>query len=173
MPDIIRCITIRQPWAHLIVTGHKDVENRTWSTKHRGELAIHAGLSWDEAGEEFARARGIDVGPRHRLRVGAVIGVVDLVDVAPSASPWALPNHEHWKLERPRLLDAFGAVGRQGLWSVTIPDGCRLPRMRCPTCGVEGDNTAPRNMRNETALCPVCAMNGIRSACERVAEAHR
>ena len=33
-------IVIRQPWAWLIVNGHKHIENRTWPTRHRGTLLI-------------------------------------------------------------------------------------------------------------------------------------
>lgn len=40
-------LSIRQPWAWLIVNGHKDVENRDWSTKYRGEFLIHTGLQLD------------------------------------------------------------------------------------------------------------------------------
>lgn len=36
-------LSIRQPWAWLIVNGFKDVENRTWPTKFRGPVWIHAG----------------------------------------------------------------------------------------------------------------------------------
>ena len=37
----MKAISIRQPWAWLIVHGYQDVENRTWSTKHRGPILIH------------------------------------------------------------------------------------------------------------------------------------
>lgn len=43
-------LSIRQPWAYLIVNGHKAIENRTWDTKHRGEILIHAGLKFDWTG---------------------------------------------------------------------------------------------------------------------------
>lgn len=39
----MKAITIIQPWATLIATGEKKFETRSWSTKHRGEIAIHAG----------------------------------------------------------------------------------------------------------------------------------
>jgi len=38
----MKIISIRQPWAALIVSGIKDVENRTWPTRYRGQLLIHA-----------------------------------------------------------------------------------------------------------------------------------
>jgi hypothetical protein len=38
----VKALCVRQPWADLIVAGVKDVENRTWSTRHRGPLVIVA-----------------------------------------------------------------------------------------------------------------------------------
>jgi hypothetical protein len=35
-------LSIKNPWAYLIVSGMKDVENRTWRTPYRGTLIIHA-----------------------------------------------------------------------------------------------------------------------------------
>jgi len=37
-------LSIRQPWAWLIVHGYKTIENRTWQTAYRGPILIHAGL---------------------------------------------------------------------------------------------------------------------------------
>jgi ASCH domain len=45
--DEARLLTIRQPWAWAIIYGGKDVENRSWLTKHRGPLLIHAGSAFD------------------------------------------------------------------------------------------------------------------------------
>jgi len=43
----MKCITIKQPWASLICEGIKNVENRTWKTKVRGRVLIHASSqSW-------------------------------------------------------------------------------------------------------------------------------
>lgn len=39
---MMKCISIRQPWPWLITMGYKPVENRTWETRHRGPVAIHA-----------------------------------------------------------------------------------------------------------------------------------
>ena len=43
----MKAISIRQPWAWLIVNGYKDVENRTWYTSHRGPLLICASKALD------------------------------------------------------------------------------------------------------------------------------
>ena len=43
-------LSIRQPWAWLIVNGYKDIENRDWYTNRRGKVLIHAskGMTKDE-----------------------------------------------------------------------------------------------------------------------------
>jgi hypothetical protein len=41
----LKAISIRQPWAWLIVNGYKDIENRIWAAKLRGPVLIHAGQS--------------------------------------------------------------------------------------------------------------------------------
>jgi len=39
----MKVITIKQPFATLIAEGIKEYEFRTWRTKYRGEILIHAG----------------------------------------------------------------------------------------------------------------------------------
>ena len=38
----MKVLSILQPWASLVVHGHKRIETRSWNTKYRGELLIHA-----------------------------------------------------------------------------------------------------------------------------------
>lgn len=50
----MKVITIKEPWATLIREGYKEYEFRTWKTKYRGEILIHAGKGVDkEAMERF------------------------------------------------------------------------------------------------------------------------
>jgi hypothetical protein len=44
----MKIFSVRQPWAALIVSRHKDIENRTWSTRYSGPVLIHASqaASW-------------------------------------------------------------------------------------------------------------------------------
>ena len=44
----MKVLTIKQPWATLIAEGYKEYEFRTWNTKYRGEILIHAGLGIDK-----------------------------------------------------------------------------------------------------------------------------
>ena len=39
----MKVLTIKQPWASLIVNGYKEYEFRTWKTNYRGEFLVHAG----------------------------------------------------------------------------------------------------------------------------------
>ena len=39
----MKAITIKQPWASLIASGKKRNETRSWNTKYRGPVLIHAG----------------------------------------------------------------------------------------------------------------------------------
>ena len=44
----MKVITIKQPFASLIANGIKEYEFRTWKTKYRGEILIHAGKGIDK-----------------------------------------------------------------------------------------------------------------------------
>ena len=41
----MKVLTIKEPWASLIVQGFKKYEFRSWRTNYRGKILIHAGLS--------------------------------------------------------------------------------------------------------------------------------
>ena len=86
-------ISVRQPWAWLIIHGGKNIENRDWPTKVRGRVLIHAakGMTPDEYAEAwaFARRLGATVPMSTMLHRGGIIGSVEIVDcVDHSASPW-------------------------------------------------------------------------------------
>lgn len=81
----MRILTVRQPWAHAIIHGHKDVENRQTNVAgaYRGPVAIHAALQRDDRGwVQFGGYALTNTMNRGRPdAVGAIIGVVELVDV--------------------------------------------------------------------------------------------
>jgi hypothetical protein len=56
----MRALTIRQPWATLIAEGVKTIETRSWSTKHRGPIAIHAGKHPQDYSDFMLSVRTID-----------------------------------------------------------------------------------------------------------------
>lgn len=66
----LKCLTICQPYASMIASGEKRIENRTWGTSHRGILAIHAGKSLRYYGGET---------PEPGTPFGAIIAVAKLL----------------------------------------------------------------------------------------------
>lgn len=87
MTDTIKAISLWQPWASLWVSKNKRHETRHWQTRHRGKLLVHAskrrvddlddelcGVLVDEYGKNWLGA----------LRFGAIVGMVDLLDVIPT-----------------------------------------------------------------------------------------
>ena len=80
---MVKVISVRQPWAWLLVAGHKDIENRTWRTSYRGSLLIHASLATEPDDfpmqREWIETCGIVI-PEDLPR-GAIGGSVNLVDV--------------------------------------------------------------------------------------------
>jgi hypothetical protein len=111
-------ITIRQPWAWLIVNGHKDIENRSWGPgRALGQrIAIHAAARVDSRGYERARALGINVPDEHEIQRSAVIGVVDVTDVVTSSDSSWFVGPKGWVLRNPEQCEPIPAKGRLGLW---------------------------------------------------------
>ena len=79
----MKILSVRQPWAWLIVAGYKPVENRTWRTSYRGPLLIHASQAMEP--EDFPMQRewietcGLVI-PEDLPR-GAIVGAATLTDV--------------------------------------------------------------------------------------------
>ena len=48
----MKALTIKEPWATLIIEGYKEYEFRSWKTNYRGKVLIHAGKSIDKKGKE-------------------------------------------------------------------------------------------------------------------------
>lgn len=143
----IKGLSIIQPFAHLIATGEKRIENRTWHTNYRGLLAIHASKGrkyGDEPVDVLAMAYGVK--PSH-LSFGAIVAVAELVDcvklgyqppsrgnihpakwITPSWAkvkyPW-FDSHDHregpvcWVLQNVlKLSEPIPMSGAQNLWAV-------------------------------------------------------
>lgn len=143
-------LSVRLPWARLLVRrtssplGTKNIENRTWPTKYRGPIGIHASNALDRSQYEGANWGDVDVAmlaEDERLR-GLVLGLVNIVgchrelsaDCARAGcheNPWAQWSNPldpanrkpvyHWETANPReLVTPFKARGALQLWE---PDG--------------------------------------------------
>jgi hypothetical protein len=57
----MKAISIKQPFAWLLVNGFKDLENRNWKTNFRGEILIHASKDIDVGDYAFVKANYQDI----------------------------------------------------------------------------------------------------------------
>lgn len=127
-----RALSIRNPWAALIMSGNKLVENRTWETRWRGTFAVHAGKKTDVRGLVAASDLGISF---DLPMPTGYLGLVDLVDVHLAETlccgPWAEPDVYHWHLQNPRPF-AAPIPGRGWLGLYTCPPDIRDAILREP-----------------------------------------
>ncbi|HGW4085453.1 TPA: ASCH domain-containing protein [Klebsiella michiganensis] len=93
----MKALSIRQPWAWLIANGYKDIENRNWDTKYRGQVLIHAasGLTKHEynLALEFCRTihpdLPVNIPLYESIEKGGIVGYAYITGtVRESASPW-------------------------------------------------------------------------------------
>jgi hypothetical protein len=141
----LKAITIHQPWATLIAIGEKENETRSWATKYRGPLAIHAGKKLDKDACSWYPI--IEVLELHdytvdNLPTGAIVayanltGCHEVVGLKGSRSAY-LNNHEvvegkefafgwydlnryAWKMTEVQKIDPIPAKGQQGLWNYEL-----------------------------------------------------
>lgn len=140
-----KVLSVKQPWASLIFHG-KNIENRTWATKYRGELLIHASAKSAGIPSELLTNDQFDSLRFHtksdlsltelmagRYITSAIIGKVDLVDcVVNHPSVWAEKGFAYasmdgtqyqeiynWVLENPVLFDEpiLNIKGKLNLWN--------------------------------------------------------
>lgn len=71
----MKCLSIKQPFAELVVQGRRTIEIRTWNTKFRGEFLVHASQKIDK---EICKLHKIEPS---KLIYGAIIGKAFLYDV--------------------------------------------------------------------------------------------
>lgn len=89
----MKALTIMQPRASLLACGAKQYETRSWATKYRGEIAIHAAakdphgalikLPWNiqkAMYESLYKAFDIESGAIAKMPTGAIIAMAELVN---------------------------------------------------------------------------------------------
>jgi hypothetical protein len=87
----ITALSIRQPWAWLIIHAGKDIENRRWATRFRGPVLIHASKAWgkEEKSDRLGVMQRFGIQIPESLELGGIVGQVELVDcVDYSQSRW-------------------------------------------------------------------------------------
>lgn len=124
---LLQCLSVRQPWASLIIAGVKTVENRPYPTPIRGTIAIHASGEESEftykLAQDYIRERGIQVElpAIDDLPTNAVIGLVDIVDCVKDSSDRWFTGPFGYTLSRPRRGPIKPMMAEPGFSHVSYP----------------------------------------------------
>ena len=134
----MKTLSIRQPWASLIIKGFKDVENRSWRTSIRGEIAVHASASkteddWDDAIITASMIQTITfseakewliktIGDSDKLPRGVILGTVEIADCKRErTSLWHFEENWGFYLQNPKeLKKPIPAKGKLGFWDFDL-----------------------------------------------------
>jgi hypothetical protein len=118
-------LSVRQPWAELLISGRKSMEIRTWAPDYRGRLWLHAGSKMDP---RLERQFGLEGAYK-----GGFIGSIQLAAVVPLTSDrWTQWRQHHldtgqyrddmlaWIMESPRRFHTpVPGSGRLGIFKVS------------------------------------------------------
>lgn len=122
----MKVLTVKQPFASLIAQGYKKYEFRSWKTKYRGELYIHAGNGIDKNRMEMVKDYNLNY-PN-----GYIIAKVNLVDCTlvdekmnevlrksnPNVYTHDYTGYYAWKLEDVKILDEpIKVSGKLSVWN--------------------------------------------------------
>jgi hypothetical protein len=130
MGDYMKVLTIKQPWATLIVDGYKKYEFRSWKTKYRGKILIHAGLTLEKDADERFKEYNLN----HEC--GCIVGEAELADCIlvdeefneelRKINPIVYGRSNHvetyaWKLENiKKYKNPIYVNGKLGLWNYEV-----------------------------------------------------
>lgn len=137
----MRVISIRQPWATLVALGAKRRETRSWPTRYRGQIAIHASAGMPTRSKEacslplvkdiLTRAGYKSWRDLPRGVILAVGTITDVQEISPANTPPSpefdfgdyTPGRFQWFLSDVRLLaNPIPAKGSLGLWRTDLLD---------------------------------------------------
>lgn len=152
----MKAISIRQPWAWMILHAGKNIENRTWETFHRGRVLIHAskGCTQAEYHNAIEGALMLDLPAKHTeallnipdlktIERGGIIGSVEIVAcVRGKHSAWHAEGQFGFVLRNPQPLPFTPWKGQLGFFDVP-------PSAMVETESVTGDQTCQYDQRTE------------------------
>ena len=132
----MKTLTIKQPFATLIVEGLKEYEFRTWKTNYRGEILIHAGKAVDKKAMKRYEYLGLEY-PK-----GCIIGkatITDCIKIDDNARKILkeknsiiysnIIDNKDWngygfKLENVEKLENIEVCGKLNFWEFDYPQIC-------------------------------------------------
>lgn len=104
----MKALSIRQPWAELILQGRKTLELRSWTTHYRGRIYIHAAK---QINREACQLYGFDP---CRLARGALVGSVEILNTT-------LLTDERYLESRQQHMVPYDWPGSMCAWELAKP----------------------------------------------------
>lgn len=116
----MKTLSIKQPWAWLIVNGYKDIENRTWKTHVRGKILVHAGKSFNMDGYEDVKDYfpEIPIPEIKDFKRGGIVGETTIIDCVESSRSHWFSGPIGFKLEDSKPLPFMPYKGQLGFFDV-------------------------------------------------------
>ena len=106
LKEVPPALSIRQPWADLIVREEKTIEVRGWNVKHRGPILVHVSNTID-----WKTAELLDYGHAFDLPRGAIVAVTEIIDVFEfTRESWLRCMPRHRVIHPPVQVPTYGVV---------------------------------------------------------------
>ena len=125
----MKVLSIKEPWASLIMNGTKKIETRSWKTKYRGEIYIHASLSQ----VKITKPEVYELIKDMNFKCGYIICKCNLVDCIYMTDEYVndmkINHYEEyicghyevgryaWIVEDVKVIEPIEAKGKLGLWN--------------------------------------------------------
>jgi len=110
----MKALSIKQPWASMIISGEKTIKTRTWKTPYRGDLLICSSRQPRLPGHIYGHA----------------LAIAELYDCRPiakadeiSACCKIYDGAWSWCLRNIRPIKPFPVRGQLGIYEVDLPYG--------------------------------------------------
>ena len=131
----MKVLTLRQPWATLVAEGIKKYEFRSWKTKYRGKILIHAGSGIDKKELDKYKNLGYEF---PKSKIIASVDLVDCLELDENLNKKIIDENNiaygkkartgyAWKLENAKKINyPKETKGQLGLWNLEIKDNSLL-----------------------------------------------
>lgn len=123
----MKVLTLKQPWATLVAEGIKKYEFRSWKTKYRGKILIHAGSGIDKKELDKYKNLGYEF---PKSKIIASVDLVDCLELDENLNKQIIAENNiaygnkvrtsyAWKLENvKKIKPIYDVKGQLGLWNI-------------------------------------------------------
>ena len=127
----LKALTLRQPWATVVAEGIKKYEFRSWKTKYRGKVLIHAGTGIDK--EDMKKYKNMNLEFPSR-KILAVVEIEDCLELNEELNNKIISENNiaygnkvrtgyAWKLNNIKKINYDKEVnGQLGLWNIDLDE---------------------------------------------------